>query len=188
MPEPESETELTMKHSDPQLATFVYNLGKAPALRCSNATGKKYCGECEGCILQLNITPTKGWFLRSGDQTKRRFMLGLFKRLHSVDLLKYFINILQPLNCKDFMYAKIRTNPSLCTDRATMSNDRALNVVELEQMFASIWEWFENANYWTKCNFVTLMLQLCEQHLLKVVLTQAQTLLSAEEAAFLPIS
>ena len=190
MPEPEleeeAEIELTMKHSDPQLQTFVYNLGKANALRCSNLTGKKHCGECEGCVLQSSIGPAKAWFLRCGDQTKRRFMLGLLKRVHSVDLLKHIINILQPLNCKDFMYAKVRIKPSLSTDRATMSNDRALNVIELERRVSHMWSWFENSNYWTKSNFLTLMLQVCEQHLMKLILTQAQTILASEEAAFFP--
>ena len=174
-----------MKHPSPQVESFVFNLGKAQGLRCTG-TDKKICGKCEGCLFQMKITPVKAWLCRAGDQAKRRFMLGLLRRLHSVDLVRYVVNLLQPMLCKDFMYARSRSKPSLATDSATMSNDRALNVVELEKNIAETWDWFQSSSYWTKSNFIVTMLQECEQHLLHSIGIQARTLLTSEEAAFMP--
>lgn len=185
MPEPNFQDQ-TMKHPSSQIESFVFNLGKANDLRC-NSSSQTVCGKCDGCVLQMKITPVKAWFNRAGDQTKRRFVLGLLRRLHSVDLVKYVINLLQPLMCKDFMYARSRSKPSLPTDSANLSNDRALNVIELEKSIANTWDWFQSASYWIKSNFLITILQECEQHLLFLIINQAKTLLTSEEAAFIPI-
>ena len=184
MPEPNFDSQ-TMKHPSPQIESFVFNLGKASDLRC-NANDQKICGKCDGCVLQAKIAPTKSWLSRAGDQTKRRFVLGLLRRLHSVDLVKYVVNLLQPLLCKDFMYARSRSKPSLATDSATLSNDRALSVVDLEKFIAETWDWFQSATYWIKSNFLINVLQECEQNLLFLIANQARTLLTSEEAAFIP--
>ena len=173
-----------MKHPDRSVESFEFNLGQAPKLRCINSDKTTVCGSCEACILTSKLNSVKTWFLRAGDQSKRRYTLGLVKRLHSVDLVRYMINLLQPLLCKDFTYARMRTKPSLTTDRATMSEDRALSAAELEKNIAEAWHWFQEANYWTKSNFLLGILQCCDAHLLYAVGTQARTLLTSEQKAF----
>ena len=173
-----------MKHPDRSVEAFEFNLGQAPNLRCVNSDKTTVCGSCEACVLTNKINSVKTWFLRAGDQSKRRYTLGLVKRLHSADLVQYIINLLQPLLCKDFTYARMRTKPSLATDRATMSEDRALSTAELEKNIAESWHWFQGANYWTKSNFLLGVLQCCDAHLLYAVSTSARTLLASEQRAF----
>ena len=175
-----------MKKPSPQIESFVFNLGNASNLRCTGIN-KTVCGKCEGCILRLEVNKIKAWLPKAGGQSKKRFVLGLIRRLHSVDLVQHVVNLLQPLLCKDFMYSRSRSKPSLETDTPTMSHDRALDVVQLEQNVAETWDWFQSANYWTKSNFLTHVLQGCEAHLLYIVGVQARTLLSTELNAFHPI-
>ena len=104
-----------MKHPSSNKETYEFNLGKAKELRCMGNSETTICGECEACALTKQITQVKRWMFRAGDQSRKRFVLGLVRRLHSVDLLEYVTKLLQPLACKDFMYAKTRTNPSLQT-------------------------------------------------------------------------
>ena len=172
-----------MKHPSSSAETYEFNLGKAKELRCLNGKTTT-CGECEACISTQQLNQLRKWFFRAGDQSRKRFILGLVRRLHSVDLLEHITNLLQPLTCKDFMYAKARTNPSLNTDRGTISSDRALNQVEMETEIAETWFWFQNANYWTKSNYIMGAMQECEAHLLSLVAAQARTLLASERKAF----
>ena len=173
-----------MKHPNPSSESYEFNLGKAKELRCLNNQQQTICGECEACILTNKLNHVKGWFYRAGDQSRRRFILGLIRRLHSVELLEYIANLLQPLTCKDFMYARARTNPSLITDRSTMSSDRALNQIDLEKEIAEAWFWFQSANYWTKSNYIMGVMQECEAHLLAMTAVQARTLLASEKRAY----
>jgi F-box/WD-40 domain protein 10 len=136
-------------------------------------------------MLTTKLNNVKTWFLRAGDQSKRRYTLGLIRRLQSVDLVRYVINLLQPLLCKDFTYARMRTKPSLATDQATMSCDRALSPMELEKNIADSWYWFQAANYWTKSNFLLGILQCCDAHLMHAIGTHARTLLASEQKAFI---
>lgn len=173
-----------MKHPSSNTETYEFNLGKAKELRCLKDAKTTTCGECEACVLTKQVNRIKRWMFRAGDQSRRRFVLGLVRRLHSVDLLQYVTNLLQPLAYKDFMYAKTRTNPSLKTDRCTQSSNRALDEVDLEKEITETWFWFQNANYWTKSNYIMGVMQECEAHLLSLIATQAKTLLASERKAF----
>ena len=175
----------TMKHPDSALETIEFNLGRAPDLRCTEAHGDvPSCGKCDGCRLGHHMGSIRSWLRRAGHQSRRRFILGLIRRLHSVDLIQYVINLLRPLMCKDFTYARTRPTPSLPGDRATSSGDRALDVVGLEMSVANVWVWFEAASYWTKANFLLSVLQQCDAHELHLVVVHANTLLVPEQRAF----
>lgn len=178
--------ETGMKHPCPQIESSVFNLGNAQQLRCTQG-GQTTCSKCEGCLLTQQLTSVKSWLPRVGDQSKQRFVLGLIRRLHSVELVQRVSNLLQPLLYKDFTYARSRSKPSLDTDSATMCNDHSLNIVELEQNISQVWNWFQKANYWTKSNFLTQLLQQCDSHLLYLVGVQARTLVTSELKAFNPI-
>ena len=176
-----------MKHPNRSSEAFGFNLGQAPQLRCVIESGKTtVCGNCETCLLVKTLNPVKVWFSKAGDQSRRRFLLGLVRRLHSVNLLEYFVGLLSPLLCKDFTYARTRTNPSLETDRGTMSSDRALNTFDLDREITKTWYWFQSSNYWTKSNFVLSLFRDCESHLLYLIGVQARTLLASQRKATVP--
>ena len=177
-----------MKHPSKSSEAFAFNLGRAPELRCGgggDGARPAACGACEACGLLGRLGPVRAWFGRAGDQSRRRFLFGLVRRLHSVDLLEYFARLLSPLLlCKDYMYARMRTNPSLATDRSTISADRALDAAALDREIGETWYWFQSSNYWTKLNFVLSLLKECESHLLHLIGVQAKTLLAAEKKAY----
>ncbi|KAL5018200.1 hypothetical protein ScPMuIL_003922 [Solemya velum] len=174
-----------MKHSNPNVEVFEYNLGKASQLRCTNVEGTTGCGDCETCDTAIRLRRIKELFPRLGDHSKKRLMLGIMRRLHSVDLLQQVVSLLQPLLCKDFIYSRSRTNPSLNTDTATLSSDRSLDAYVVEQYILDTWTWFQGTNYWSKANFALAMLQLCDAHLLHILCAQARTLLVSDEKAAL---
>lgn len=172
-----------MKHPKNTQQTYEFNLGKALELKCVTGNKTAACNSCESCALISAITSMRSWFPRLGDHSKRRFVLGLVRRFHSVDLLQYVTHILQPLLYKDFTYARARTNPSLDSDRPTLSSDRALAKRDVDKYISTTWDWFGKSNYWSKSNFTLAVLQLCESHILYNVGIQSKTLLASEEKA-----
>lgn len=172
-----------MKHSAPNIEVFEFNLGQATQLRCVNSEKSTSCSKCEACQLIVKIREIKQWFPRFGDHSRKRFMLGLIQRTHSAELLAQVVKLLQPMLCKDFTYSRSRTNPSLQTDTTTLSSDHALPTKELENFIITSWQWYGEANYWSKSNFALALLQMCDAHLLHTIGAQAQSLLISEVKA-----
>jgi len=168
---------------DRNAETYEFNIGRAAELRCSQTTEDKDCGECESCLLTDSIISTKNWYWRCSHQVQKKFLMGVIQRFHSVDLLKSTVQLLKPLLSKDFTYARNRVTPSLETDRATSSSDRALSMVDVETSMKYTWNWFASSNYWTKSNFFLGLMQLCDIHLLFMVANHAKTLLATEVKA-----
>lgn len=162
---------------------YVLNIGKALELKCAQPLMDQECGECEVCLLAQSIIATRNWFWRCSDQVKKRFVIGIVQRFHSVDLLKHTIRLLRPLLAKDYTYARSRTAPGLNTDTARLSSNRALSSSEIEVNIRYTWNWFVSSNYWTKSNFLLGLLQMCNMHLLFTAGNHAKTLLAAEVKA-----
>jgi F-box/WD-40 domain protein 10 len=170
----------TMKHAAPNVEQYEFNLGAAKMLRC--LTGKStICGKCETCQFTLKMKDLREWFHRLGDFSRKKFMLGLLRRIHSVDLLRQLVSLLQPLLTKDHVYARARSQPSLETDVMTLSADRALQGEDVLNYITMTWDWFANASYWSKANFAFHVLQRCDAHLLHLLHAQARTLLVSEQ-------
>lgn len=159
---------------------YEFNVGKAAELRCASLLEDQDCGECESCLLAQSILSTKNWFWRCSHQVKKKFLMGIVQRFHSVDLLKYTVQLLKPLISKDFTYARNRSVPSLQTDTAQASSDRALSMNDIDLSIKHTWNWFLSSNYWTKSNFLLGLFKFCEIHLLFMVGNHAKTLLSSE--------
>lgn len=159
---------------------YEFSVGKASELCCAESLEDKGCGECESCLLSHSILSTRNWFWRCSHQVKKKFLMGLVQRYHSVDLLKYTVQILKPLISKDYTYARNRICPSLQTDTAQASSDRALTMSDIEISIKYTWNWFVSSNYWTKSNFLLGLFKLCDIHLLFTVGNHAKTLLSSE--------
>ena len=120
------------------------------------------------------------WVSRAGDHSKRRFVLGLLRRLHSADLLRHLSELLAPLASKDCTYARSRLTPSLGTDLITAGSDRALAGGRWEAVMGEVFEWFQARNYWTKANFLLAVLRLCDSHLLLNAANLTKSLLRHE--------
>ncbi|XP_022092687.1 CMT1A duplicated region transcript 1 protein-like [Acanthaster planci] len=172
-----------MKHPAENVEHFEYNLGKAPELRCEYGTVTTSCDKCESCRIRNRLSQTRQWFQRAGEQTRRTFTLGLVRRFHSFNLLRYAVNLLHPLIGKDFTYARSRMHPSVVGDGASTGQDRALWTSKTEQTVTETWQWFQQAKYWSKANYLLGVLQMCNGELLYRIGTLARTMLASEERA-----
>ena len=177
----------SMKHPVAYKEINEFNIGRALELRCVSNTRFTECGKCESCLLIHKLRDFREWFFRFGEHSKKRFMLGLLRRMKSIDLLKNFVTLLEPSHSKDCTYSRARTNPSLDTDSATVSSDRAVSAHKVEQVTVNTWDWFSQTSYWTKANFSLIVFQMCEAHLLHALYTQAKTLLASETKAGDPL-
>ena len=61
-----------------------------------------------------------------------------------------------------------------------MGSDRALKNTTVDREIANLWEWFKDAQYWSKANYILGLLQFCDGNLLHTIGTQARTMLAAE--------
>uniref|UniRef100_A0A4W3JTB3 Uncharacterized protein n=1 Tax=Callorhinchus milii TaxID=7868 RepID=A0A4W3JTB3_CALMI len=126
------------------------------------------CGSCETCVLSAKLDITAQWFPRAGELSKRRFLSGIVRRFHSLDLLQQISRVLQPTTSKDYTYSRSRIIPSLTEDMSNQSSDRALDRDFLRKTMMETWEWFVLSKYWTKVNYSLGLLHMCDSELLHV--------------------
>ncbi|XP_071953237.1 F-box and WD repeat domain containing protein 10B-like isoform X2 [Antedon mediterranea] len=170
-----------MRHPPQNTIQYELNIGKAPDLRCVHSQVATTCGNCDSCQLGSKLIQTKEWFLRAGETTRQKFLLGMVQRSHSADLLRYIVNLLKPLLCKDYTYARSRTNPSIIGDFAEFSSERALQKSDIEDAMQELWDWFIEAGYWSKANYMLGVLQSCNGDLLYKTATLARVMLANEQ-------
>ncbi|GCC27287.1 hypothetical protein chiPu_0005711 [Chiloscyllium punctatum] len=139
-----------------------FNLHVPSTLTCRTDCSAPRCGSCYTCTLQSRLASTKQWFLRAGDITKQQFLIGLVRRVDSLDLLLQLDRLLQPTLSKDFTHSRSSANPSLPEDFSTLSSDRSLNKLDLHNYVTSAWEWFTGSKRWTKTNYLLRLFQLCD--------------------------
>ena len=144
---------------------------------CANSYKMLPCGSCEMCQLVIKIKEANEWIPRLGDFSRKALMLGLVRRMDSVDLVKKFATLLHPVIMKDSIYARSRSNPSLTTDVMSVSGDRALNNIFVPYVITLIWEWFSQLSSWSKAKFLLHLLQDCDIHLLYLLYLQLCSLL-----------
>ena len=150
------------------------SIHNAPQLRC-NGGRFTTCGKCEACELGSQLLHTKEWFLRCSDQTQRQFVLGLVHRYNSIDLHEYTNNLLTTLEGKDFLYARSRNRPSLKEDIPGATSNHALNKAQLRRNVFDCLNWFESCPYWSKCNFMLGIMQLCNAQLLQLIGSESRS-------------
>ncbi|XP_078426799.1 F-box and WD repeat domain containing protein 10B [Cetorhinus maximus] len=124
------------------------------------------CGSCYTCTLQLRLASARQWFLRAGDLARQRFLIGLVRRIHSLDLLLQLDRLLQPTLGKDFTHSRSSANPSLPEDLSTLSSNHTLGTLALHHYIAGTWDWFVGSGHWIKTNYLLGLFQMCEVHLL----------------------
>ncbi|XP_064423698.1 F-box and WD repeat domain containing protein 10B isoform X2 [Latimeria chalumnae] len=173
-----------MKDHSGQGDFFRLKADFAEVLRCVDGDSRlPVCGVCENCLLASKLSWTKEWFVRAGEQSKRRFVLGITRRIHSPDLLEKLEHVLQPTLGKDFTYSRSSVNPSLLQDLSRCSSDRALDKKFLNKEMAETWEWFTQGTEWTKANYALGLFQLCNAQILHVIGNLIRVLLVRERSA-----
>ncbi|XP_042305977.1 CMT1A duplicated region transcript 1 protein isoform X2 [Sceloporus undulatus] len=155
-----------------------YKLEYTPDLRCEKQTDLvPVCHNCKSCILSWKTFSTREWFVRASHASQRQFLVGIIKRFKSQDLLNYAWNLLRPTNAKDFTYSRSCVSSSFMVSSTL---DRALDPQKLEQSMASLWKWFLHASFWTKANYLLLLLQMCDSQLLLMAASLIRILLSQD--------
>ncbi|ETE64942.1 F-box/WD repeat-containing protein 10, partial [Ophiophagus hannah] len=158
-----------------------YKLQYTPDLRCEKETDLvPVCYRCKSCILSWKIFSTREWFVRASQATQRTFVMGIINRFQSHDLLKYSWNLLQAIDTKDFTYSRSCVSS---TFRASSVLDRAMDPQKLAQSMADLWRWFGGSCFWTKANYILLLLQMCDSKLLLMAATLIRILLGEHETA-----
>lgn len=156
-----------------------HKLKFTPDLRCEKQTDLvPVCYSCKSCIVSWKIFSTREWFMRASHTTQRQFLVGIIKRLKKRDLLKYVWNILQSVNGKDFTYTRSCVSSNLT---ASSTLDRALDPRRLEQAMTDLWRWFLSASFWTKANYMLLLLRMCDSRLLLMAANLIHILLAQDE-------
>ncbi|XP_060109115.1 F-box and WD repeat domain containing protein 10B-like [Heteronotia binoei] len=155
-----------------------YKLDYTPDLRCEKQTDLvPVCQSCKSCILSWKIFATQEWFMRASSATRRQFVVGIIKRFKNQDLLKYTWNLLKSIYSKDFIYSRSSITSSFQTSSTL---DRALNLQTLKQSMSDLWKWFCNASFWTKANYILLLMQMCDSELLLMAASLIRVLLAKD--------
>nr|XP_008102505.2 PREDICTED: CMT1A duplicated region transcript 1 protein isoform X1 [Anolis carolinensis] len=156
-----------------------YKLEYTPDLRCEKQTDLvPVCHECKSCILSWKALSTREWFLRASHVSQTHFVVGIIKQFQSQDLLNYTWNLLQSTNTKDFTYSRSCVRP---ISAVSSSLDRALDLQKLNQSMEDLWKWFLHADFWTKANYMLLLLQMCDSQLLLTAANLIRILLCQDE-------
>ncbi|KAM4843349.1 F-box and WD repeat domain containing protein 10B [Thomomys bottae] len=146
------------------------NLNQAPYFRCEKGNDSiPVCQKCETCILAWKIFSTKEWFQRVSELTQRRFLVSILRQLNSLYLLHYFQSILQTIQGKDFIYNRSRINLNRLQRKKEKTVKSSLNQLlekTAEEKMKEILYWFSESTYWTKENYTTFLLQMCNEKLL----------------------
>ncbi|CAF1347360.1 unnamed protein product [Didymodactylos carnosus] len=136
------------------------------------------CGICKACLVNQQLHFSKEWWSRSGDLTRRRFLLALISRIRP-ELLEHLAQILKPfVESKDFTYARNKFLPSSVHDRFGTSGDRCLDPSKVHEDSVIILNWFKSQDKYTQCSFLLTILQWCEYHL---IFAAAMTIISIQE-------
>ncbi|MEJ1273077.1 F-box and WD-40 domain protein 10 [Cricetulus griseus] len=143
---------------------------QAPFFRCeSGLDWVPVCQKCETCVLAWKIFATKEWFRRVSDISQRRFLVSILGQLNSLYLLRYFQNILQTTQGKDFIYNRSRIKYSRKEGKEEKIVKSSLTQMldeTVEQKMKEILYWFGNSTHRTKANYTLLLLQMCDTKLL----------------------
>lgn len=155
-----------------------YKLDYTPDLRCEKQTDLvPVCQSCKSCILSWKIFETQEWFKRASSFTQRQFVVGIIKRFKNQDLLKYAWNLLKSTYSKDVIYSHSHMTSSFQTSSAL---NRALDLQALKQSMSDLWKWFSNGSFWTKANYILLLLQMCDSELLLMAASLIRILLDKD--------
>jgi F-box/WD-40 domain protein 10 len=145
-------------------------LKQIPYFRCEKGSDSvPVCQKCEACVLAWKIFSTKEWFQRVNDISQRRFLASILQQLNSLYLLRYFQNILQTTQGKDFTYNRSRINLSRQEGMKAKVMKSSLNRMldkAAEQKMRELLFWFGNSTHRTKANYTLLLLQMCNPKLL----------------------
>nr|XP_018668012.1 F-box/WD repeat-containing protein 10-like [Ciona intestinalis] len=100
---------------------------------------------------------THAWILRSDVHAVRDFMLGIIKRVPSLDILHQTARILSSLLSKDYIYARSQSNSSCIEMKEFVSCN--MGMIQQEEI-SSIYEWFTNSDNMKKKHFILQLVRM----------------------------
>ena len=144
------------------------DIRKAEHIKCS-AGIKKDCGMCESCILQRKVSLTQEWLPRISETKKQVYIRSLLHKCSSVEMISSLIGLLEPLQHKDFIYAKSKSNATFDKDLMNVTNlsNRSMNIEAVEIYMQEDRNWFSAATSWAKFNYLLNVLQSCNSFTLE---------------------
>jgi len=144
------------------------DIRRAEHIKCS-AGLKKDCGMCESCILQRKVSLTQEWLPRISETKKQVYIRSLLHKCSSVEMISSLIRILEPLQHKDFIYAKSKCNATFDKDLINVTNlsDRSMNIETVEIYMQEDRNWFSSATSWAKFNYLLNIMQSCNSFTLE---------------------
>ena len=165
------------------MANLELRLRNAPHFRCEKGNSSVPVGQkCETCVLTWKIFSTKQWFRRIGEIPQRRFLVSILEQLDSLYLLRYFQNILQATQGKDFTYSRSRINLSKKEGKIGRSSLNQMLDKTVEQKMREILYWFANSTHWMKANYTLLLFQMCDPKLLLTAANVIRVLFLREQS------
>ncbi|KAL2078689.1 hypothetical protein ACEWY4_026374 [Coilia grayii] len=139
------------------------------------------CGNCQSCEVSSKLLTTTAWFLKAGDLTKRKFVVGVLARCKNSCILENIRDLLNVTMGKDFTYARSRVKPGLPGDTSHNSSDRALDPKLLRHEINQTWDWFIRSSDWTKSNYLMGIMSFCDTGLLHILGNLAHVLVVREK-------
>ena len=129
---------------------------KAEQIRCTGASPTD-CGKCESCVLKEKLIFARQWFIRLPETKKQKYIRGLSQKCVSLELISSLLGLLQPLQYKDFTYAKSKAN--LMFDEGL--SDKSLQGQEIADYMSDDENWFLDSSSWAKLNYLTAFFKFC---------------------------
>ena len=138
------------------------DIRKAELLKCSAGITKD-CGICESCILQRKLSSAGEWMTRISEAKKQTYIRSLVQKCNSIEMISSLLRLLQPLQHKDFIYAKSKANATFDKDLVNLTNlsNKALNSGAVESFMLEDRTWFSSATSWAKFNYLLNILKSC---------------------------
>lgn len=138
------------------------DIRKAGIIKCS-ADVAADCLTCESCILKRKLSFAAEWAPRVAEAKKQSFIRELVQQCNSVTMISSLLGILQPLQHKDFIYAKSKANPTYDRDLVSVMNvsNKSITSEAVEVYMAEDKAWFSSASFWAKLNYLLSILKRC---------------------------
>lgn len=129
---------------------------KAEQIRCTGGSPTD-CGACESCVLKEKLNFARQWFTRLPETKKQKYIRGLSQKCVSLELICSLLGLLQPLQYKDFTYAKSKAN--LIFDEGI--SEKSLQPEKTADYMFEDESWFLAASSWAKFNYLTAFFRFC---------------------------
>ncbi|XP_065065479.1 F-box and WD repeat domain containing protein 10B-like [Rhopilema esculentum] len=141
---------------------------KADSIRCSSGIGND-CGHCESCILRRKLAFSHQWMVRISESRKQKYIRMLLQQYSTMELTSSLLGLLQPLQYKDFTYAKSKVNSTFDNELSSIANpfDKSIQSDAVTDYMLEDEQWFLAASHWAKFNYMISVFRFCNSYTLE---------------------